>query len=118
MVRVTCPICNETQDLDQPKEGDWVECPQCESLTEVQRKERRWVLVAIGRNEVDELDLTRLPGIDEDMERKLKALGYESYCEIADADVDVLASDAGITIERAEKIIAAAMELLDVYEEE
>lgn len=69
------------------------------------------------KEEIDVEDLTQLPGVDKSLERKLKELGYETLWEIAEAEADELAKDAGVTAKDAEKMIAAANKILGIEEE-
>jgi hypothetical protein len=67
---------------------------------------------------VDESDLKQVPGIDREMEKRLKEQGYETLWEVAFEDYDVLAVAAGITQDAAEKIISITKWLLGMKEDE
>ena len=67
---------------------------------------------------VDERDLKQLPGVDDELEKKLKGQGYATLWEVAFEDYDVFVVTAGVTKDAAEKIIDAANDLLGLEEEE
>ena len=62
--------------------------------------------------DVDESDLKQLPGVDDELEKKLKEQGYVTLWDVAFEDYDVFAVAAGVTKDAAEKIVDAANELL------
>ena len=62
--------------------------------------------------EIDENDLTQLPGVDKLLAKKLNRMGYISIWDIAYAEIEYLVDIEGITIESANKMIIAANELL------
>ena len=64
--------------------------------------------------EIDENDLTQLPGVDESLAKKLKHEGYESLWDISMADIDDLSIYVGINRELAKKILTAADKLLGI----
>ena len=64
--------------------------------------------------EIDENDLTQLPGVDVSLAKKLKQEGYESLWDISMDEIDDLSKNVGITKELAEKIITAADKLLGI----
>ena len=64
--------------------------------------------------EIDENDLTQLPGIDVSLAKKLKQEGYESLWDISMDEIDDLSKNVGITKELAAKIITAADKLLGI----
>ena len=64
--------------------------------------------------EIDENDLTQLPGVDISLEKKLKREGYESLWDISMADINDLSTYVGITRELAKKILTAADKLLGI----
>jgi hypothetical protein len=72
---------------------------------------------AVARG-VDERDLKQLPGVDEDVETRLKAQGYVTLWEVAYEDATILAWTAGVARGVSEKIIAAATALLGLEEDE
>ena len=67
--------------------------------------------------EVEESDLTQLPGIDEELAKRLKEQGYLTLYEVAYETEETLAEDAGITKRKAKSIIAAANKLLGLEDE-
>jgi len=67
---------------------------------------------------LDEYDLTQLPGVDEELEKRLKEKGYITLWEVAFEDCDIFAVDAVTTKDAAEKIIANANTLLGLEEDE
>ena len=68
--------------------------------------------------DVDESDLKQLPGVDDELEKRLKEQGYETLWEVAYEECEVFATNAGVTKDAAENIIDAANELLGFEEEE
>ena len=87
------------------------------------KEEERWlteedVSKLEEAEDVEESDLKQLPGVDDELEKRLKEKGYVTLWEVAFEDFDVFAVDAGVTKDAAEKIIAAANMLLGFEEEE
>jgi len=117
MVDAKCPVCDLTIDLSELGDGDLMNCPQCGSPLEVQRRERRWTLVSLEEEELDEFDLTQLPGVDMELQRKLNECEYDTLWEIALADVDELAEVGEIDVKAVKKMIATARKLLRFEEE-
>ena len=62
--------------------------------------------------EIDDDDLTQLPGVDVSLAKKLKRIGYASLWDIAYAEVEYLVDVEGISQAIAKKMIVAAKELL------
>ena len=67
---------------------------------------------------LDEYDLKQLPGVDEEVEKRLKEKGYISLWEVAFEAYETFALDAGVTEDAAEKIIANANMVLGLEEDE
>jgi hypothetical protein len=67
---------------------------------------------------VDERDLTQLPGVDEALEARLKAQGYATLWEVAYEDATLFALMAEVSPGVSEKIIATATTLLGLEEDE
>ena len=67
---------------------------------------------------MDEYDLKQLPGVDEELEKRLKEQGYDTLWEVAYEECEAFATDAEVTKDEAERIIAAANRLLGLEEEE
>jgi predicted flap endonuclease-1-like 5' DNA nuclease len=61
---------------------------------------------------IDENDLTQLPGIDTSLAKKLKREGYTSLWDIASAEVEDLVSIIRIPSKLAERMVVVANELL------
>jgi len=66
---------------------------------------------------VDEHDLKQLPGVDEEVETRLKAQGYDTLWEVAYEDATILAWTAGVARGVSKKIIASATALLGLEED-
>ncbi len=67
--------------------------------------------------DVDEHDLTQLPGVDECLETWLKEQGYQTLWEVAYEDATIFAWMAGIAPAVSKKIIATATTLLGLEED-
>ena len=78
-------------------------------------KEEEDILEEAG--EVDESDLTQLPGVDEELAKSLLEQGYFTLWEVAYETEEILSENAGITKQEAMKIIDAAKKLLELEEE-
>ena len=63
-------------------------------------------------DEIDENDLTQLPGVDVSLAKKLKRIGYVSLWDVAYAEAEYLVDIEEISIESANKMINAANEFL------
>ena len=70
------------------------------------------------RRELDESDLTQLSRVNQEMEKRLKGMGYHTLWDIAFADVDVLAEDGRVSMRVAERMIDEAKKLLVLDEDE
>jgi hypothetical protein len=70
------------------------------------------------RRELDESDLTQLSRVNQEMERRLKGMGYSTLWQIAFADVEELADEGRVSIRVAEKMIDEAKKLLGLDEDE
>jgi hypothetical protein len=70
------------------------------------------------RRELDESDLTQLSRVNQEMEKRLKGMGYDTLWDIAFADVDVLAEDGQVSMRVAERMIDEAKKLLGLDEDE
>ena len=70
------------------------------------------------RRELDESDLTQLSRVNQEMERRLKEIGYKNLWQIAFADVEQLADDGRVSIRVAERMIDEAKKLLGLDEDE
>jgi hypothetical protein len=70
------------------------------------------------RRELDESDLTQLSRVNQEMERRLKGMGYSTLWQIAFADVEELADEGRVSIRVAEKMIDEVKKLLGLDEDE
>ena len=70
------------------------------------------------RRDLDESNLTQLSRVNQEMENRLKEKGYDTLWDIAYADMEELAEDAGINIRVAERMIDEAGKLLGLDEDE
>jgi hypothetical protein len=70
------------------------------------------------RRGIDESDLTQLSRVNQEMERRLKEIGYKNLWQIAFADVEKLADDGRVSIRVAERMIDEAKKLLGLDEDE
>jgi hypothetical protein len=70
------------------------------------------------RRDLDESDLTQLSRVNQEMERKLKEMGYKNLWQIAFADVEELADEGRVSIRVAERMIDEANKLLGLDEDE
>lgn len=68
--------------------------------------------------DVDEHDLKQLPGVDGDLETRLKEQGYQTLWEVAYEDTTIFAWMAGIAPAVSKKIIATATALLGLEDDE
>jgi hypothetical protein len=66
----------------------------------------------------DERDLTQLSRVNQEMERRLKGMGYSTLWQIAFADVDELADEGRVSIRVAERMIDEAKKLVDLNVDE
>jgi hypothetical protein len=70
------------------------------------------------RRDLDESDLTQLSRVNQEMERRLKEIGYKNLWQIAFAEVEELADDGRVSIRVAERMIDEAKKLLGLDEDE
>jgi hypothetical protein len=70
------------------------------------------------RRDLDGSDLTQLSRVNQEMERKLKEMGYKNLWQIAFADVEELADEGRVSIRVAERMIDEANKLLGLDEDE
>jgi hypothetical protein len=70
------------------------------------------------RRDLDESELTLLSRVNQEMERRLKEIGYKNLWQIAFADVEELADDGRVSIRAAERMIDEAKKLLGLDEDE
>lgn len=70
------------------------------------------------RQDLDESDLTQLSRVNQEMERRLKEMGYSTLWQIAFADIEELADDGRVSIRVAERMIDEAKKLLALDEDE
>ena len=70
------------------------------------------------RRYLDERNLTQLSRVNQEMERRLKEMGYSTLWQIAFADVNELAEEGRVSIRVAKRMINEAKKLvgLDVDE--
>ena len=69
------------------------------------------------RRDLDERNLTQLSRVNQEMERKLKEMGYKNLWQIAFADLEELADDGRVSIRVAERMIDEAKKLLGLDED-
>jgi hypothetical protein len=72
----------------------------------------------VMRRDLDESDLTQLSRVNQEMERRLKGMGYNALWDIVYADIKELAEDARISIRTAERMVGEARTLLGLDENE
>ena len=65
------------------------------------------------KREIDVSDLTQLSRVNQEMERRLKEMGYDTLWDIAYADINQLAEDARVSIRTAERMKDEARKLLE-----
>jgi hypothetical protein len=70
------------------------------------------------RRDLDESDLTQLSRVNQEMERRLKEMGYNNLWQIAFADADGLADEGRVSIRVAERMIDEAKKLVGLAEDE
>jgi len=68
--------------------------------------------------DLDESDLTQLSRVNQEMELRLKGIGYNTLWQIAFADIEELADDGRVSIRVAERMIDEAKKLLGLDEDE
>ena len=69
------------------------------------------------RRDLDERNLTQLSRVNQEMERKLKEMGYKNLWQVAFADLEELADDGRVSIRVAERMIDEAKKLLGLDED-
>jgi hypothetical protein len=70
------------------------------------------------RRYLDEKNLTQLSRVNQEMERRLKEMGYSTLWQIAFADVEELADEGRVSIRVAERMIDEARKLVGLDEDE
>jgi hypothetical protein len=73
---------------------------------------------AVAKREINVSDLTQLSRVNQEMERKLKGMGYNLLWDIAYANINQLAEDARISIRTAKRMIDEARNLVVSEEDE
>jgi len=107
------------EDYDEESdEGEWEEeDDEDEEWNGEEFEDDKWgVEESEEEEEIDEGDLTQLPGVDMTLQRKLKSAGYDTLYEIAEATINELAEYAEVSKNAAKKMIEMANNLLG-YEE-
>jgi hypothetical protein len=72
----------------------------------------------VAKREINVSDLTQLSRVNQEMERKLKGMGYNLLWDIAYANINQLAEDARISIRTAKRMIDEARNLVVSEEDE
>lgn len=72
----------------------------------------------MAKREINVSDLTQLSRVNQEMERKLKGMGYNLLWDIAYANINQLAEDARISIRTAKRMIDEARNLVVSEEDE
>ena len=70
------------------------------------------------RRYLDDRDLTQLSRVNQEMERRLKGMGYSTLWQIAFADADELADESRVSIRVAERMIDEAKKLVGLDDDE
>ena len=70
------------------------------------------------RRYLDDGDLTLLSRVNQEMERRLKGMGYSTLWQIAFADADKLADESRVSIRVAERMIDEAKKLVGLDDDE
>ena len=70
------------------------------------------------RRNADASDLTQLSRVNQEMERRLKEMGYNTLWQIAFANIEELAGEGRVSIRVAERMITEASKLVGLDEDE
>jgi hypothetical protein len=70
------------------------------------------------RRGIDESELTQLSRVNQEMELRLKGIGYKNLWQIAFADVEELADEGRVSTHTAERMIDQAKKLRGLDEDE
>jgi hypothetical protein len=68
------------------------------------------------RRVINESDLTQLSRVNQEMERRLKGMGYKNLWQIAFADVEELANEGRVSTYTAKRMIDEARKLVGLEE--
>jgi hypothetical protein len=70
------------------------------------------------RRVINESDLTQLSRVNQEMERRLKDMGYKNLWQIAFADIEELADEGRVSTHTAKRMIDEARKMIGLEEGE
>lgn len=70
------------------------------------------------RRIINESDLTQLSRVNQEMERRLKSMGYKNLWQIAFADIKELANEGRVSTSTAKRMIGEARKMVGLEEGE